>query len=98
MSMMQTAQGLLGVGTIDDESPSGAFFDFVECFGLTLLSMGTIAAEQRGSRLDAPPTKSILPPRPNVGFAALPSASSLEGDSIPQFRLMRRALHCEKRI
>jgi len=61
--MMQTAQGLLGVGTIDDESPSGAFFDFVECFGLTLLSMGTIAAEQRGSRLDAPPTKSILPPR-----------------------------------
>jgi hypothetical protein len=37
------------------------YFDFVECFGLTLLSMGTIAVEQRESRLGTSPTKSILP-------------------------------------
>jgi hypothetical protein len=35
-------------------------FDFVECFGLSLLSMGTIAAEPRESQLDTSPTKSIL--------------------------------------
>jgi hypothetical protein len=59
---MQRAQGLLDFGATDEESPSGAFFDFVECFGLTLLSMGTITVQHRGSGLDTPRTKSILPP------------------------------------
>ena len=47
VSKMQRAQGLLDFGATDEESPSGAFFDFVECFGLTLLSMGSIAVEPR---------------------------------------------------
>jgi hypothetical protein len=62
VSKMQRAQGLLDFGATDEESPSGAFFDFVECFGLTLLSMGTITVQHRGSGLDTPRTKSILPP------------------------------------
>jgi hypothetical protein len=59
---MRWTQGLLGFGATDEELQSGAFFDFVECFSLTLLSMGTITVEHRGSRLDTPPTRSILLP------------------------------------
>ena len=62
VSKVQRAQGLLDFGATDEDSPSGAFFDFVECFSLTLLSMGTITVEHRGSRLHIPPTRSILLP------------------------------------
>lgn len=63
MNKMQMAKGSVVVEATEEKVPTDAYFDFVECFGLAFLSMGTLPVERCGSPWDAPPTKSILPLR-----------------------------------
>ena len=60
---MRRTQGLLGFGATDEEPQSGAFFDFVECFSLTLLSMGTLTVERTRKPDGSPANEIKLPPR-----------------------------------
>ena len=46
MNKMHTAKGLVVIEAAGEEFPPDAYFDFVECFGLALLSMEALTVER----------------------------------------------------
>jgi hypothetical protein len=46
---LQIAEGSVAIEAADERFSDGIYFDFVECFGLSLLSMGTLRTETRES-------------------------------------------------
>jgi hypothetical protein len=70
MNKMHTAKGLVVIETAGVVFPPDAYFDFVECFGLALLSMGTLTVERTRKPDGSSANEIKLPPR-TVETAAL---------------------------
>jgi hypothetical protein len=50
MNSIQTAKGSVVIENTEEKFPTDAYFDFAECFGPALLSMGTLTVKARWTR------------------------------------------------